>query len=233
MIKGKKIFAVIPARGGSKGLPGKNLRALGGKPLIAWSILAAQASKFVDRTIISSDDKDIIACAKEWRCEVPFTRPPELANDEAANQDVLLHALGAIEGDFDYVLLLQPTSPLRSSDDIDGCISWCLERNASSCISICESHKPPHWSFTMDANNELAPLFEKEFYSGRARRRQDQPKTFEQNGAVFMARVDQFLKRGDYYFEGMVGYVMPRERSLDIDDEIDFKMAEQYLSEPG
>nr|HPK54819.1 acylneuraminate cytidylyltransferase family protein [Smithellaceae bacterium] len=117
MIQGKTVLAIIPARGGSKGIPRKNITNLAGKPLIAWTIEEAKKSKYIDRLILSSEDNEIIQVAKEWGCEVPFIRPRELAEDDTLGIEPVLHALNTIKKKYDYVVLLQPTSPLRSVDD--------------------------------------------------------------------------------------------------------------------
>ena len=149
MIHGKKVLALIPARGGSKGLPRKNVLLLGGRPLLAWSILAARGSAHVDRIVVSSEDREIIETAREWGAEVPFVRPAELARDETSGMDVVLHALDQAGQGFDYVVLVQPTSPLRTPQDIDACLERCLETGAPACVSVCEPAKSPHWMYTL------------------------------------------------------------------------------------
>lgn len=123
-----KILAIIPARGGSKGVPRKNIRDLAGKPLIAWTIEEAKKSKYITRLILSSEDEEIIEAAKKYGCEVPFVRPIELAQDNTPGIEPVLHAIEKCPG-YDYVLLLQPTSPLRTVEDIDGCIEFLLNKN--------------------------------------------------------------------------------------------------------
>ena len=156
MYKGKSNLAVIIARGGSKGLPGKNLRALGGKPLIAWTIEAAARSRYLDRVVLSSDDAQIIAVARRWGCEVPFVRPAHLAADDVPAVDPLLHAAQFVGG-ADYVTLLQPTSPFRTSADIDGCIARCIDSGAPSCVTVAPVRKSPAWMFHLEAD-QLRPV---------------------------------------------------------------------------
>jgi len=128
MINNKTILTIIPARGGSKGVKRKNVRNLAGKPLIAWTIEAAKNSKYLDRVVLSSEDKEIIKIAKEYGCEVPFVRSKELAKDDTPGIDVVLHALNMIRERYNYVVLLQPTSPLRTECHIDECIELCVKK---------------------------------------------------------------------------------------------------------
>ena len=227
MLNDKKILAVIIARGGSKGLPGKNIKEFKGKPLIAWTIDAAKASQYIDKTILSTDCPEIQAVAKEHGCEVPFTRPDELSGDSITALDVVLHALDAIEEKFDYVVLLQPTSPLRVTEDIDGAISECFNREAHTCVSITEEEKPPHWVYTYNSSSaSISPILEKE---STVLRRQDCTETYSRlNGAVYVASVE-WLKAGNNFIENnTVGYMMPKERSIDIDTQLDFDLAKFY-----
>src|SRR5262245_25182815 len=128
MIDAKRVLGLITARGGSKGVPRKNVRPLGGKPLLAWTIEAARNAPVIDRLILSSDDAEIIEVARAWGCEVPFVRPPELATDTADSVEVVRHALSTLGEDYDYVVLLQPTSPLRTGEDIENCVRLCDAR---------------------------------------------------------------------------------------------------------
>src|SRR3990167_8107255 len=136
MIDGKKVLAVITARGGSKGLPRKNILEVGGRPMLAWSVDAAEKSSLLDRTILSSDDDEIIRVGREWGCDVPFKRPLELAHDETSTEHALIHALDHLEETYDYIVLLQPTSPLREAQDIDNCITTCRRRGVPACVSV-------------------------------------------------------------------------------------------------
>ena len=162
MFRQKKILAVIPARGGSKGVPRKNIRPAGGKPLIAWMIAAAKGSGYIDRLILSSDDTEIIETAKKFNCDVPFIRPAELARDDSSASDVILHALENIPG-FDYVMLLQPTSPLTQSRDIDNCIASCISSQVPAAVSVTTPGKNPYWMFRMEKGDALVPLHGKSY----------------------------------------------------------------------
>jgi CMP-N,N'-diacetyllegionaminic acid synthase len=229
MIDGLTVLALITARGGSKGLPGKNLRPLGGRPLVAWSVEQARAAALVDRVVISSDDPAIIAAADAAGCEAPFVRPAELAVDAASSVDVALHALAALEQPYDLLVLLQPTSPLRLAADIDACIRRVVVEGAPSCISVTPSAKSPYWMQTMDPDGRLSPLLE----APASTRRQDLPPVYLPNGAVYAVRVAWLRRHRAFVGTGSLGYVMPPERSVDIDTLLDFRLAEAILAEGG
>jgi N-acylneuraminate cytidylyltransferase len=217
MYQTHKILAVIPARGGSKGVPRKNVRLLDGKPLIAWSIEQASQSRYVDRVIVSSEDEEICQVAKTYGAEVPFVRPAALASDTASGVDVLCHAVEAAGGDYDYVVLLQPTSPLRACEDIDSAIELCIDRSVPSVVSLAESAKNPHWMFQIRPDSGLIP-----FVEDIAANRQKLPSFYVLNGAVYVLRVDSLLNSRRLLCDNTLGYVMPAERSYDIDSEMDF-----------
>lgn len=219
MIAGKRVLAVVTARGGSKGIPRKNLREAGGRPLLAWSIAAGQASRYVDRLILSSEDHEIIAAALRLGCDVPFVRPPELAADDTPSVEPVLHALEDLPG-YDYVVLLQPTSPLRTSEDIDRCLELCEEQGAPACVSVHHSRENPCWTFRIGPNGRMSPVVSNANHGGR---RQDFPDFFVLNGAVYVARPDWLKRTLSFVADGTIAYVMPEERSLDIDEEEDFQ----------
>ncbi|WP_040758352.1 cytidylyltransferase domain-containing protein [Sporosarcina newyorkensis] len=226
MINGKKVVAVIPARGGSKGVLRKNLRNLAGKPLIAWTIEAAAKSKYLDRILLSSDDNEIIELAKSYGCEVPFVRPAHLATDDAISADVILHALDAITP-YDYVIMLQPTSPLRTTEDIDLCIETLVNKKAKSCVSISESSESPYWMFKLDDEAKIDAFVKEEIIP----RRQDLPIVYSLNGAVYIAEINWFKKKKTFLTNETVGFIMPRNRSYDIDTNEDFLMCEYSLDD--
>ena len=147
MYKNKKVLAVVPARGGSKGVPRKNVRPFLGKPLIAWTIEEALKSSYIDRLIVTSEDEEIREIANQSGAETPFVRPIELATDTAVGVDVLCHAVESTDENYDYVVLLQPTSPLRNVTDIDGAIEWGLDRTLKSVVSVSESSTSPYWMY--------------------------------------------------------------------------------------
>ncbi|MCJ7603673.1 MAG: acylneuraminate cytidylyltransferase family protein [Desulfobulbaceae bacterium] len=221
MINNKKVLAIIPARGGSKGIPRKNLQQVNGKPLIAWTIEEAKKSRFIDRLILSSENKEIIETAIKWGCEVPFIRPDELATDEASTVDVILHTMNILAVEYDYIVLLQPTSPLRRALDIDRCIDLCLSQKAPACVSVTEADKSPYWMFQLGENKTLQPILDS---TGLKSRRQDLPKIFVLNGAVYVAEWSWFLENKTFLTKDTLACIMDKERSLDIDTEIDFRI---------
>ena len=221
MIHGAQVLAVIPARGGSKGIPRKNLRLVGGKPLIAWTIATAKGSRYVDRLIVSSEDTQIIETARREGCEVPFVRPAELARDDTPGIEPVLHALEALPG-YDYVVLLQPTSPLREVEDIDRCIERCVESGADAFVSVSQPDKSPYWMYTLAPGGRLKPLIQS---AAPVDRRQDLPAVYALNGAVYVARSEALSRTRTFVGNDTVAYVMPTERALDIDSELDLTIA--------
>lgn len=222
MINDSRVLAIIVGRGGSKGLPRKNVRELAGKPLIAWTIEAASKSRFLDRTIISTDDAEIAAAARAHGGDVPFLRPAEFADDAAPIIDTILHATDNIAEQYKYVVMLQATSPLRLGSDIDDALTHCCKRNAPACVSIVPEPKM-HWALGMKANGQLV------LPPGIATRRQDLPDLYQPNGAIYIAELDWLKRHRDFYAPETVGYVMPPERSVDIDTMPDFLMAQALM----
>lgn len=229
MIGQQRVLGIIPARGGSKGVPGKNIRLAGGKPLIAWTIEAARASRYIDRIVITTDSTEIAEVASAWGCEVPFLRPPELAQDETPGIDPVLHMVANLGEAFDLVVLLQPTSPLRSVADIDGAIETCVSLGAESCVSVCPVSKSPYWMYRMSPSRHLEPILE----SIQAKRRQDLPKIYALNGAVYVVESGYLVAKRTFLSETTVGFEMPGDRSLDIDTELDMVMLETILRATG
>lgn len=225
MISGKSVLAVITARGGSLGLPRKNVLPFRGSPLIAWTIQAALASRHVDRVILSSDDAEIIETAARFGCEAPFVRVPALAGPEAASIDVVLDALDRTPG-YEVVVLLQPTSPLRISEDIDGALERMDETGAPAVVSVRPSTDHPWLTFGRDGRDRLAP--HAQVPKGASLRRQDLPEAWVLNGAVYAAGV-AWLRRGRTFMRpGETAlWPMPAERSVDIDTLEDFRRAER------
>jgi len=226
VIDGRSVLAVIPARGGSKGLPGKNIRSLAGKPLVAWTIEAAKSSKFIDRVVLSSDDDAIMQVALEWGCDVPFTRDAELATDEATSVDVLLDALRRVPG-YDWVVLLQPTSPLRTALDIDNCLRESIESQSRVGLSVCEAPKSPYWMYRRSADGRLHSLFES---TDLVTRRQALPIVHQLNGAVYVAESQWLVQNRTFLTPETYAYVMPKSRSVDVDDELDLLYAGQLIA---
>jgi CMP-N,N'-diacetyllegionaminic acid synthase len=232
MISGKRIVAVIPARGGSKRLPRKNVLELAGKPLIAWTIEAALDSKYIDRVLVSTDDDEIKLISKQFGAEVPFDRPKQLASDEASSESVLLHTLDDLEcsGDtYQFVVMLQPTSPLRKSEDIDSSIEFLEEKAADAVISVCKSLHSPLWSNTLPKDFNMSNFIGRDI---KGKRSQDLPDYYQLNGGVYVCSVSAFRKEKSLFInDNIYAYVMRQSRSIDIDNWIDYKMAEMLIKE--
>lgn len=228
MINGKSLLAIIPARGGSKGLPGKNIMPLHGKPLIAWTIEAAQASAYIDEIVVSTDCKEIAQVATDYGCPPPFLRPAELATDEATAFDVVKHALSFFNDAYDYILLLQPTSPLRTASDIDNIVQLLQDAAASACVSMTEARDHPYLLYSLDSQNRAKPLID---FENKPSRRQEYPSFYSLNGALYLAESKWFLRNKRFHDETSAIYIMPPERSVDIDSQLDFLLAELLLKE--
>ncbi len=227
MIDGRSVLAFIPARGGSKGLPGKNLCRLGGRPLLEWTVAAAKGAKAIDHIILSTEDESILECGRALGCDIPFRRPPALATDTSRTIHVLHHLLDNIDTRWDYVVQLQPTSPLRSSIDIDDALALCIDVAAPSCVSVCPSAKSPSLICTVDEDCRMKPVVSLPLNLSR---RQDVGDFYEINGAIYIARTDWISGRESFLSDNTVAYVMPRDRSIDIDSELDLLIAESLLS---
>ena len=231
MIKNKSIIAIIPARKGSKRLVGKNMLDLKEKPLIAWTIEEALKSKYIDNIIISTDDENIINLSKQYKgINIPFIRPKELSSDIATSLDVVLHALSfyiSNDKNFDYVMLLQPTSPLRKSKDIDNSIEE-LTEEIKSVVSVCETDHSPLWSNKLPENKSMKNFLSKEFLNLRS---QDLHKYYRLNGAVYISEVKYLVKEKGFLGDQTKAYIMPIERSIDIDTKIDLELCKILLNE--
>ena len=225
-----RIMAFIPARGGSKGIPHKNVALLAGKPLIQYTITAAQKSKYVNNIFLSSDDPEIIAFVKSLGLEVSYRRPVELAMDTTPMIDTVLHALEWLNNKGyipDIVLLLQPTSPLRRTKDIDGAIKQFLNSNKSSLMSVHEIAEHPYECVKLSQRG-WTYLQKPEI---PAYRRQDyQEKYYYINGAIYLADLEFLLKEKNFVVEGNTEvYIMPPAYGIDVDDSFDLKRCEFYL----
>ncbi len=226
-----RILGLIPARGGSQRIPRKNVLPMAGKPLIAWTIDAALDANSLNRIIVSTDDTEIAEISRRHGADVPFLRPPEIASDTASGLDVMLHTLRTLldVGEYyDYIVLLQPTSPLRSSQDIDDAIHLLLDKKADAVVSVCQTDHPPEWSNTLPDNLSMAA-----FYRPGVREKcsQDLPKSYRLNGAVYVYNCEHLLRDENLNMDDCCyAYVMPRERSIDIDTAMDFEIAQLFLN---
>jgi CMP-N,N'-diacetyllegionaminic acid synthase len=226
MSKPLSVLAIVPARGGSKGIPQKNIRSVAGKPLIAWTLQAASAARSLDRVIVSSEDAEIIAVARMFGADVPFVRPAELARDDTPGIDPVIHAIRELPG-FDLVVLLQPTSPLRSAADIDAGVELIVSSGAQCCVSMTEADNHPYWTYRVNSAGRLAPFID--LPPGVATRRQDLPLALAVNGAVYVARIPWLIEHRTFLGADTVALVMPASRSVDIDSIEDLDAAERAL----
>lgn len=233
MMMCNKILGVIPARGGSKRVERKNIREVGGRPLVAHAIEQADESELLDRTIVSTEDDEIAEVAKSYGGEVPFKRPEELATDTAKGTDVVLHALDWFRKkgeEFDLVATIQATSPFRTPEDIDDAIGKLVDSEADSVVSVSEFSTPPVWAVTEDAEGYLSAYFEEGYlWVDETTRSQDTPNLCHPNGAVFAAYVSEFYRQEGFYTDHTIGYTMPRSRSLDIDEPFDLELAKAMM----
>lgn len=230
MYKGKRILAIVPARGGSKGLPGKNIKEMCGKPLIAWSIEHAQKSKYVDDIFISTDSREIADVAEKFGVKVPELRPAELARDTAPSSEFIVYTLEKMrkEGNsFDYFILLEPTSPLRDVEDVDKSIEMLIDSPESeSCVGVCMSGTiHPAFMVTVGDNGFLQALNPEQ----QTLRRQDLPKVYFFEGSVYVSSVEAYLKKRTFYHDKTLPYVVPEWKSHEVDDYVDFKIMETIM----
>jgi N-acylneuraminate cytidylyltransferase/CMP-N,N'-diacetyllegionaminic acid synthase len=228
--KSTQVVAIIPARGGSKGIPQKNIHPLDGKPLIAYTIEVAFEASCVDRVIVTTDDPLIANVAQRYDAEVPFLRPPELARDNTPGIAPLLHAIRWLEHTEDYrpeyVVLLQPTSPFRTAEDIDASYQQLKKCKGDAIVSICASHQHPYWMLKLTEDGRLTSFLRtaKEYV-----RRQDLPDAYAYNGAIYLAKREVVLAKETFDTDRTYGYVMPPERSLDIDGPWELQVAELVM----
>ena len=227
MLKNKTFLAIIPARGGSKRLPRKNILNLCGKPLISWSIEAGLKSKYIDKVVVSSDDTEILNISNEFKVQV-IKRPNELASDTSTSFDVVQHAIDNLES-YEYILLLQPTSPLRNENHIDKAIEILKEKNADAVISVCEMNHNPLWSNTLDDSLSMEGFISNNLLNNRS---QDLKKYYRLNGAIYLCKTDKLLKEKSFFLKkNIFAYVMNSNNSIDIDTKEDFELASLYLSQ--
>lgn len=224
----QNIIAIIPARGGSKGIPHKNIKLLAGKPLIAHTIETSLKSKYLSWVIVSTEDQEIATISEKYGAEV-IKRPAILAQDDSPTIDAVFHVLESLEIQNEkqtVVVLLQPTSPLKNSQDIDSAIDLFFKNECDSVISVCECGHSPYWTYKID-DRHLKPLFENNYLKMR---RQDLPKSYIPNGSIYISTVGALQKFKCFNSPRTIPYVMPPIRSVDIDNELDFIMAESIIT---
>jgi len=224
-----KIFAIIPARGGSKGIKHKNIKKLAGKKLIEYSIEAALKCPYISRVIVSTEDPQIKQVSLNCGAEI-FDRPLELASDTAKTNVVVKHVLEKLKQEKDspeYFVLLQPTSPMRTSDHLMSCIEDFFEVDSSCAISVTETEDHPYKNFIIE-NEMLEPLFDAKYLESP---RQKLPKVFRPNGAIFLMSSELFLEKNTFYVQPAMPFYMSNETSIDIDTEFDFFLIESMLKQ--
>lgn len=234
MIGSSRVLALVPARRGSKGLPLKNIRPLGGKPLLAWPIEAAKASHYVDRVVISTDDAEFAALAEAAGADAPFLRPAELASDTAPSSAFILHALDtlAAAGDtYEYLVLLEPTSPLTEASDIDAALDMLIQRRAEAdaivgVTPIVNSH--PSFAARLDRGGLLRPFATATF--AEMPRRQDIEPLYCLDGSLYISETTALRREGGFYHDRTLPFVTPRWKSFEVDDLVDFICIEALLS---
>lgn len=222
-------LAIIPARAGSKRLPGKNMLSLQGKPLIAWTVEAARAAAVFDRIIVSTDSPELARVARDHGAETPFLRPDELASDTASSADVVLHALKSL-GDYqpEHFCLLQPTSPLRRAEHVRAAWQLLLDRQAANVVSVCECEHSPLWTNQLPPSGSLGGFMRPEH---RGLRSQDLPAFYRINGAIYWLQTESFLTQRAFLLEqDSYAYVMSRDDSIDIDTRLDFDFCSFLLT---
>jgi CMP-N-acetylneuraminic acid synthetase len=230
MFKGERVLGIVPARGGSKRLPGKNSTIIDGKPLLGWTLEAGINSRFVDKLILSTDDQVIGDIGRRFGADEVLPRPALLAGNEAPMNAVIKQVVETLEARNDYygyLLLLQPTSPLRSARYIDEAFDLITEKGAVGVISVCQTEHPLEWMGKLSTDGFLDSFFQQTKLDKQS---QEFPTSYQINGAIYIVPTDRFLKEQTLFLPiGMVAYVMGREVSVDIDDEYDLRLADWLL----
>ena len=225
-------IGLITARGGSKSIPGKNIKMLAGKPLIAWTIEAALQCKELSRVIVSTDDEQIAKIARQWGAEVPFIRPTELSQDDSSHISVVLHAIQWMDKKErffpEYIMLLQPTSPFRKVEDIRQANKLAKDRHAVAVVSVCEAETHPYLCKRILDDGTLADFMKTDI---SYLRRQVLPPAYAENGVSYLNQRESLLQDQTFLPEGTIAYVMSQERSLEVDTQWDWYMAELILKD--
>ncbi len=229
MISGKKVLVLIPARGGSKGIKDKNIYPLCGKPLIAYTVESAKKSKYVDNIIVTSDSRRIIDVAKEYGANAPFVRPVELASDTSKSIDAILHAINWLNehnDNYDILVLLQPTSPLRTTADIDNALEVFIKNNEKALVSISEVSDNPVLIRTINTDGTIKKLLD----SSSTIRRQDMEKYYRVNGSIYINKISEITFETSFN-DNPIPYIVETENAVDIDELKDIVIAEWYLKQ--
>jgi CMP-N,N'-diacetyllegionaminic acid synthase len=230
VFRGQKVLALVPARSGSKRLPGKNLQSVAGKPLVTWALEAGVGAVSVDRTVLSTDDDALVASAAVQGFADFLMRPAALASDDASMTSVIVHAIETLKerGDeFGYMVLLQPTSPLRTAQHIDQAFVVIEEKGALGVVSICRTEHPQEWMGKLAGDGLLDSFFRE---TELERQSQAFEPSYQVNGAIYIIPVEKFLTHKTLFLPyGMAAFVMERQESVDIDNEHDLQLAEWLL----
>ena len=230
MINDKSVLAIIPARGGSKGLPGKNIRPLLGKPLIGWSIEQAFASRYIDEVVVSSDCPEIIEISRKFGANVPFKRPAKLASDNSTTIDVLIHCLDWFEENnksFDILVLLEPTSPIREVSDIDNSLRILISKEQGSVVSVSKTEgQNPAFCFKKNDDSKINPYLE---IQPTNLRRQEIELVYFLDGTIYSSFTSSLRNQKSFYHDCTFGFEVPKWKSLEIDDIVDFSMVESVM----
>jgi len=231
LVFNRKLLAIIPARGGSKRLPNKNILDLAGKPLIVWTIDAAKQSKYIDRIVVSTDSSRIAETALKAGAEVPFLRPETLAQDDTSTYEVVDHTLTELRNhgnQYECLLLLQPTSPLRTAEHIDSATDLFTTKNADAVISVTEVDHLNEWSGDIPES-----LCLEQFFQGKAEKRsQELSAKYRINGAIYLVNISKLLEHKTFFLsKNIFAYPMEKEKSIDVDTQFDFQLAEFLIKE--
>lgn len=235
MIAGKKVLSLVPARRGSKGLPLKNIRPLGGKPLLAWPIEAACQSRYVDRVIISTEDPEFAEIARQAGADAPFLRPAALASDTSPSMDFMVHALETLEAmgeHYDYLVLLEPTSPLTEASDVDAALETlhAREADADSIVGVSALvTEHPAFAVRFNPSGLMEPYAAASF--GQMPRRQDIEPLYSLDGSLYISKTEALLRERGFCHQRTLPYVTPRWKSLEVDDIVDFICIEAVLAQ--
>lgn len=223
-------IAIIPARGGSKRLPGKNIKLLGGKPLIAWTIEAAIKSNIFDHIFVSTDSEEIASVSRDYGAKVPFLRPAELSSDTATTNDVVTHLISWFEKEYSQevsnIAILQPTSPLRNAQHIQEAFKVMEMKRAKAVVSVCELEHPIQFCNQLGVDGSMDGFIE----LGDMKRTQDLDPIYRLNGAIYFLSREYANRLSELYSEGTYSYIMGLKSSIDIDVDLDFKLAEFFIT---